>query len=771
MRLKLLLNNFRRGKLPMLTTAACIAGAAMLLSLVLMLTSSVLAAIDGMLSAAKTPHYLQMHSGELDMDALLDFAESTEGVKDFQVLRMLNIDGASIRLGQRDLADSMQDNGFCVQSDRFDYLLSLKDEVLDPQPGELWVPLMYMKEGWVKAGDAATVAGRPFKVAGFLRDSQMNSPLASSKRFLIHEADYAALAKEGSEEYLIEFWLDDLSRISALEKAYQDAALPANGPTVTYPLFRLMNAITDGVLIAVLFLMSLLLALIALLCVRFTLLARLADERREIGVLKAVGLRYAQVRGLYLFEYAVLAGVGAALGWMVSLLVKEPLLKDVRLFMGEARSPLTPWLGLLGAILSALMVVLFVMRVLRRLRRLSPAEALRPGGGTQKRASLRGFKLSRSSALPLQLRLTLRDVLGRKRLYLTMLLVFTLSAFLLVVPQNMYRTLSSRRFVEQLGIGNADLLLHTQGNENFEERQRLMVNLLSKDPDIVAMAQAVTKTFTARREGQSDVNIKVSLGDQRLFSPHYVEGQAPADDSQIALSTLLAEDMGMSAGDKLTLMLGDTELPLTVSGLYADVTNGGKTAKAMFEAPGAPAVWGAASVRLKDPSMAEQKAAEFAEALPFAKVSHVAQVRESVLGGTLRALSRAAAASAAAGLLVIFLLTALFMRMLMHVDRYPFAVMRALGFVSGDIRSQLRARGLVVLGAGMVLGILLAAVLGGPLSGALVSSFGGGSLVVQMHPLFTFAVAPLLMAATLMLAVRLSTLRVADMTLYNDIKE
>ena len=36
-----------------------------------------------------------------------------------------------------------------------------------------------------------------------LRDSQMNSMMASSKRFLVNEADYERLSHLGSEEYLI----------------------------------------------------------------------------------------------------------------------------------------------------------------------------------------------------------------------------------------------------------------------------------------------------------------------------------------------------------------------------------------------------------------------------------------------------------------------------------------------------------------------------------------------------------------------------------------
>ena len=46
----------------------------------------------------------------------------------------------------------------------------------------------------------------------------------------------------GSIEYLIEFRLKDFSAFGAFETAYASAGLEANGPTVTYTLFKMMNA-------------------------------------------------------------------------------------------------------------------------------------------------------------------------------------------------------------------------------------------------------------------------------------------------------------------------------------------------------------------------------------------------------------------------------------------------------------------------------------------------------------------------------------------------
>lgn len=69
-----------------------------------------------------------------------------------------------------------------------------------------------------------------------------------------------------------------------------------NGPTVTYGLFKTMNALSDGMMIAVILLVSALVVAIAFMCIRFTLLAKIEDDYREIGVMKAIGLSVSDIK-------------------------------------------------------------------------------------------------------------------------------------------------------------------------------------------------------------------------------------------------------------------------------------------------------------------------------------------------------------------------------------------------------------------------------------------------------------------------------------------
>ena len=59
----------------------------------------------------------------------------------------------------------------------------------------------------------------------------------------------------------------------------------------------------DLILAALLILVGICMILIALLVLRFTLLFTMEEEYREIGIMKAIGLRDKAIRRLYLVKY------------------------------------------------------------------------------------------------------------------------------------------------------------------------------------------------------------------------------------------------------------------------------------------------------------------------------------------------------------------------------------------------------------------------------------------------------------------------------------
>ena len=125
------------------------------------------------------------------------------------------------------------------QSEKFDYLLDLDNQIIQVNPGELYLPLMYYKDGSAKIGQKATIAGRDFIIKGFFRDSQMNSNMAGSKRLLLSKEDFDDIKNEGSTEYLIEYLLKDRKYMTDFEREYQENIPYKNGPAITLSLIHI----------------------------------------------------------------------------------------------------------------------------------------------------------------------------------------------------------------------------------------------------------------------------------------------------------------------------------------------------------------------------------------------------------------------------------------------------------------------------------------------------------------------------------------------------
>ena len=438
-------NDILRNKTITLTIMIFVAAAAMLVSLAAILVVNLSGAIDTLMNQAKTPHFMQMHSGEMDSARLAAFVEQHNEINEYQVLEFLNIDGAQIIFEEGSLAGSVQDNGISVQSEKFDYLLDLDGNVIQVSDGEIYVPIPYMQEGLAKIGDKVQVSGKEFTVVGFVRDSQMNSLLSSSKRFLVSENDYAEIRDFGSVEYLIEFRLTDLSALGTFETAYTSAGLEANGPTITYPLFKMLNGLSDGMMIGIILLISALVIVVAFLCIRFTLLAKIEEDYREIGVMKAIGLRVSDIKKIYLVKYAAIAALGSILGFALSFVFRGMLLENIRLYMGESESASFALLfGIISVLLVFLAIIVYVNGALRRFRKIPPAEAIRFGISQDKSSGGKHFRLSMNRLLGINVFLGMKDVLARRKIYATMLAVLVISAFIIIVPQNLHNRAHSQ---------------------------------------------------------------------------------------------------------------------------------------------------------------------------------------------------------------------------------------------------------------------------------------------------------------------------------------
>ncbi|WP_339272467.1 FtsX-like permease family protein [Paenibacillus sp. FSL W8-0426] len=726
--------------------------------MIMELTSS----IQYLFSESKTPHFVQMHAGEMDQAKVHTWAEDQPMVAQHQIVEMVNIDGANLFLGAESEKNSVMDIDFVAQNQDFDYLLNLNSEIIQVKDGEIAVPVYYMQQNQLSVGDQIRIDNGPFErsytIVDFVRDAQMNPSVVHSKRFVVSPDNLMELKQGvGEMEYLIEFRLTDPGKTGEFTQAYQNAGLPNAGPVVTYGLFQLLNAMTDGVIAAVIILVSLVLILIAMLCIRFTMLATIEEDYREISVMKAIGIAEKDIKKLYLMKYVFMAGFASLLGYVASLGVNRLFVSNILLYMGKAPATLLHFaVPLLAAGLIFAMVVLFCRTVLRRFRSISAVEALRTGslGDTQIVRNRLSLSRNRWSSVPIFL--GLKEVVQRIKMFRLLLFVFVVSSFIMIVPINFLNTLQAPSFISYMGVGQSDIRIDLRHTDDVEQRYENLISRIKTDPDIKTYSPLVTSRFKVRNAEGSYDNLSVESGDFSIFPLSYVSGNAPTTENEIALSDANSSELGLKTGEQLTLLVNGKDQVMTVSGIYQDVTNGGKTAKALLPYNKDSVLWYVVSLDLKDRSQMAAKIAEFETSFSPAKVTDLQGYLDQTLGGTIQQLKLVTMLALAIGVFISILITSLFLQMLVAKDNNDIAVLRSLGFALSKIKLKYVVMSLIILTFGVAAGTVLSNTLGPLLVSSIMSTFGASSIVFVIDPIQAYILCPLLLAGTIVLTAWIS---------------
>jgi putative ABC transport system permease protein len=762
---RMLRKDFLRKKLITIVVFAFIFLAALLVAsgtnLIIELSNS----LNALFTRANTPHFVQMHAGPLDQAEIDSWAAANDMVTDQQTVEMITMDGSNLYLGesQNPEENSIMDISFVIQNEGFDFLLDLDNDIIQLSPGEIAVPVYYSQQRDLAIGDEVRVnTGAEemiFAITAISRDSQMNPALVHSKRFLIHEQDYASLREYIDEtEYLVEFLLVDDSQISAFASAYQASELPKIGPAVDKGLFRTINSLSDGLVAGVVILMSLMLIVIAILCLRFTLLVTIEEDTREIGVMKAIGIARSDIKRIYLAKYVVMAAAAALLGYLASLLLNQVLSANVLLYIGSAsKSLFQTALPLIAASSIFLIVTMSCVVILRRFNRISAVEALRSGAVGESMRIIPMLNLKRGRVLNINAYLGVRDVLQRSRLYGLLAFVFFFCAVIIIIPIHFLNTIQSPTFISYMGIGQSDIRIDLRQSEDVADRFDSTVAYLTDDPDVAKLSPLVTSQFTVMQSDGTLETLNIETGDFLLFPLDYVKGTAPQQQNEIALSILNAGEMEKQIGDTVTLVIEGQEREMVVSGIYQDVTNGGRTAKATLPYNPQAVLWYTVNLNLASDANIEEKVLEYSRIFDPARVTDMAGYVSQTMGNTIQQLKTVTVATVVVGLTVSVLITSLFMMMLITKDANQIAIMRSLGFSLRNIRTQYLTRALFLLAFGIVLGTLFSNTLGQQLVSVVWSLLGASRIRFVIDPLQAYVMYPFLLMFMVAVTTILST--------------
>ena len=322
-----------------------------------------------------------------------------------------------------------------------------------------------------------------------------------------------------------------------------------------------------------------------------------------------------------------------------------------------------------------------------------------------------------------------------------------------------------------LGIGYCDFRMDIQQTEEIGKKTKEIDHYMAEDTEIEKYAVFTTRSYRMKTKSGTVENIKVESGNHAVFPVQYTQGSQPVSDQDIALSDLYAEDLEKQVGDRITLLTEKGEKKLVVCGIYSDITNGGKTAKAAFQSSEGEEIFSTVCADVSTDTLLSDKIAKYEQRFPFAKVADIKAYIAQTFGQTLKSVRMAALAAAAVAVAVTLLITLLFMKLLTAKDKYPIAIMKSFGFTNSDITKQYVWRTVLVMLAGILLGVVLAGTAGERLAGAALASLGAAAFQFQVNPLSAYLLSPAILLLTAVAAAISGTNNAGKVLISQSIKE
>ncbi|MED3689946.1 FtsX-like permease family protein [Peribacillus butanolivorans] len=738
--LKMVKNDFVRQKIVTISVFVFISMAVLLGASAINNMANLIQSMSDLQERAVPADITQMHSGEFDQAEIDKFTEEQrENIAMQETMVLLTLDGSNIHFGNNQtMAGTVQDISFVVQNKKFDFIMDLDNKKLDVMEGEVAVPIYFMQQYDLKIGDTITVKSgeyeNEFVISDYARDYEMNSSLTSSKRFVINQADYneMLLKQAGELEYLIEFKLHENGDSQGLQTAYIEGGLPANGPTVGGKIFLMFNAMSDAAVAMVIILISVLLIIIASLCIRLTFLATIDEDLREIGVMKAIGISKKDIKKVYLNKYRVMSVVAGIIGYLLSFAVVNLFNGNMRLYISSDLSGNLKYvLSLIAPLLVYFMIVMYCKKVLKRIDKISAVEALRKDSMERGKNQKYSFPLLKNKFFSTNIYMGLRDVWKRFKLYRLLFFIFIVCTFIVILPINIYNTMNSPEFSTYMGIGKSDMRIDLRRTDSITEDFKKLQEELKNDSDIEKYAAYITSSYQVKNAESWDY-MNIETGDFSVFPLNYLEGRAPEGEGEISLSFANASKSGLNknVGDEVAVKVGGEEKNLKVTGIYQDITNGGKTAKAhtSLGVNDEAVLWYIVYMDVAQGVDIREKMGYYQNAYDSAQVNDIKEYTRQTLGNIIDQMSTVVIGAFAIAVIIAVLITALFLRMLLSKDMSQIAIMRSMGLTSKNIKHQYMAGTMMVLILGIIVGVLASNYLGELLVSMAMSTMGAAKI-------------------------------------------
>lgn len=688
---------------------------------------TVTTALDNYFEMADVPDYFAADISKSGESDLYGTFENASAIKEFRIEEVGYMSKSNVTRNGKPLNASS--NSQILQSDRdlaLNYFLE-DGSILENVPkGKVYATHFAEKNAGLKAGDKITIEiegiSREFTFAGSFKDAVCGSEMMGMTRFILNGEDYDEFMSDETVKSMYGgnfcyIYTDDLDKmLSQISDLANNFVFTGDRELLNF------SYVFDMLITGIILVVSLILIIISFVVLRFTIAFTLSEEFREIGVMKAIGIRNIKIRGLYLTKYAALSVVGAAAGLILSYPFGK-MLMDLSTGSIVMSSGNNGFINVICAVLVAAVILLFCLGCTGRVSKMSPIDAVRNGQTGERFRKKSVMSLGRSR-LGTTAFLAANDIVSSPKRYGIMTLTFFLCMSLMLILSNSVTTLKSGKMLKYFGvadchifaeIGDKAMEFMTEGGHEKLEKYLEDVEQSLAQNGMPAECMQEVYLFSTVKHGENESRIPIYQGTGTTMDMYeFTEGTPPQNGDEIALTIPAAKTLDADIGDTITVSCPTGERSeYIITALYQSMNNQGSAARSYTDDDiNYILIGGYNSMQIKftdDPDETEisRRMDRIKEIYPeFTSIKTADEwVREAT--GVADALDAVKKMSAALTVILAALITVLMERSFITKEKAEIALMKAIGMRNSKIYAYHTARFFMVVAAAVIAAELL----------------------------------------------------------------
>ena len=491
-----------------------------------------------------------------------------------------------------------------LSDDQKSYLPSV--QCAPPKKGEAYLPILFIDLYGAALGDRYVITSEnetfEFVVSGFVEDiTQINMISIGEHNVYVNHADLHELEmkclqeREAAEDaarsnpdlmprmpefnltYTLHLGISEAYGDCDTEELFQriEDATGLRGKSAFYFDDEMFVHFASHIFYLILFVILvfvIVMFIAALAILNFTIYSSIESEYRNIGVMKAVGLKNAAFNVVYLLSYPMALIAGLVTGSLCALPILKltaPLLLELTCMLPRT----TLAVGSMSAVslVLVLICVILILWQLRGINKIKPRRVLSEGKQSVYRSSGLKIKLAKPW---LNMRLSLKQFTASARTYVGSVFVIAILFFVLLVGLSTTTLVTPDKMMEDFWGFDWDIMVLYRDQDEYKELHDEVNRIIFEESEVKDSYLVYQHTINGL-----DQNLAVfALDEQHLDRmTSLLDGRAPQNAGEVALTKIVADSKNIKIGDDIELQFNDKKATYKVTGFFQTINHLGRS--------------------------------------------------------------------------------------------------------------------------------------------------------------------------------------------------